>query len=153
MSGIEFTAEIDDKELRKFLSDTLGHVTNLRPFYADVGEHLLNSTEDRFDSQTSPHGAAWANLSPATIASRSHKGDEGGLTILRHHGHLAGSFNYEANSDQVQIGTPSVYGAIHHFGGKAGRGRSVDIPARPILGLSSDDEQAIREKAADFLTN
>lgn len=35
----------------------------------------------------------------------------------------------------VRIGPQRVvYAAIHEFGGKAGRGRSVTIPARPYLG-------------------
>ncbi|MEH6740921.1 MAG: phage virion morphogenesis protein [Sulfitobacter sp.] len=154
MSGIEFTAEIDDAELRKFLGKKLAGVSNLKPFYSNVGEHLLNSVEDRFDTETSPEGVAWAALSPVTIAQRAKSKDSGALTILRSSGILAGSFNYDANSDQVQIGTPSVYGAIHHFGGQAGPTTNrVEIPARPILGLSSDDETAIREIAEDFLTN
>ena len=30
------------------------------------------------------------------------------------------------------------YAAIHQFGGKAGRGRKVTIPARPFLPVKSD---------------
>ena len=58
------------------------------------------------------------------------------------------SIIYRAASDSVTIGTtpPSKdYAAIHQFGGKAGRGRKVTIPARPYLGINAEDrEEAIR---------
>ena len=43
------------------------------------------------------------------------------------------------------VGTNEPYAAIHQFGGKAGRGRKVDIPARPFLVLTPQDEDDILE--------
>lgn len=45
----------------------------------------------------------------------------------------------------AEVGTNEPYAAIHQFGGKAGRGRKVDIPARPFLVLTPQDEDDILE--------
>ena len=57
---------------------------------------------------------------------------------------------HQAGQDQVQIGTPVVYGIIHHFDGEAARNYRENIPGHPILDLSSEDETAILEIAEDF---
>ena len=152
MSGFKFTIDIEDHEIDHGMEMLVGKMENLAAFHKSVGEHMLNSTEDRFDTETAPDGTAWAHHAPATIASRLRRNGNAELTILRESGALAGSFNYEAGDAQVEIGTPTIYAAIHHFGGSAGRNQSVDIPARPILGISSDDEIALAEMAEDFLS-
>lgn len=52
--------------------------------------------------------------------------------------------NYYDNN-VAEVGTNEPYAAIHQFGGKAGRGRKVDIPARPFLVLTPQDEDDILE--------
>lgn len=151
MTGITLTTAIEDAEIADFLKSKLAKMENLRPFYVNVGEHMLNSVEDRFDTQTAPDGSAWAPLAPATVSIRLRRHGNAELTILREWGRLAGSFNYEASSHQVSIGTPVVYAAIQHFGGEAGRNKSVTIPARPVLGVSQQDQAIIAEMAEDFL--
>ena len=42
---------------------------NLSPVFSDMGEHMVNSTHDNFESSTSPDGQAWAANSAATFAS------------------------------------------------------------------------------------
>lgn len=49
------------------------------------------------------------------------------------------------DNDSAEVGTNEPYAAIHQFGGKAGRGRKVDIPARPFLVLTPQDEDDILE--------
>ena len=151
MAGIQYHVDLERAELQAFFESKLSKMENLRPFYVNVGEHMLNSVEDRFDTETAPDGTPWAALAPATIANRLRRHGNAELTILRERGHLAGSFNYDANSSQVSIGTPVVYAAIQHFGGETGRNQSVTIPPRPVLGMSPQDEVIITEMAEDFL--
>lgn len=152
MSGFTYTISVEDEEIRTGLPGLIGKMENMAALHKSVGEHMLNSVEDNFDNETAPDGTPWAHHAPATVASRLRRNGNAELTILRESGALAGSFNYEADADQVEIGTPTIYAAIHHFGGAAGRNQSVDIPARPILGVSSDDEIALAEMAQDFLS-
>ncbi|KQI69391.1 hypothetical protein AN189_02910 [Loktanella sp. 3ANDIMAR09] len=152
MSGAAITVTIDDADLVEQMQRKLDRLDNLRPLHAQIGEHMLNSIEDRFDSETAPDGAAWTPLAPATTRARLARNGNAPLTILRERGRLAGSFNYTASPTEVRIGTNVTYAAIHHFGGAAGRGRKVTIPARPILGLSDTDRSAISDITADFLS-
>lgn len=151
MTGISYEVETQSDELEAFLKRKLAKVQNLRPFHVNVGEHMLNSVQERFDTETAPDGSRWAALAPSTVEGRLRRNGNAELTILREQGHLAGSFNYDAKDDHVRVGTPSVYAAIQHFGGEAGRNKSVTIPARPVLGVSRDDEAIIAEMAEDFL--
>ncbi|MCC2096556.1 MAG: phage virion morphogenesis protein [Hyphomicrobiales bacterium] len=150
MTGISYRVEIEDQDLQAELTRMIAQMGDLRPFHLNVGEHLLNSVDDRFQGQHDPKGAPWKPLAPATAAKRVARGQVP-LTILRARGHLAGSFAYQAGAHQVEIGSNLVYAAIHQFGGQAGRGRKVTIPARPILGLSPADEQEIVEIGKDHL--
>ena len=72
------------------------------------------------------------------------------LRFLESVGNLLGSLTREVEGNTLRVGTNRIYGAIHQFGGQAGRGRKVSIPARPWLGLSRDDITMIREEFEEF---
>jgi len=70
--------------------------------------------------------------------------------VLTWRGFLRGNIAYRATADEVTIGSPSVYAATHQFGATKG-----NIPARPFLGLSDEDQDAISRivlKALDDAT-
>ena len=55
-------------------------------------------------------------------------------------------------SISVEVGTNVVYGAIHQFGGAAGRkDRRVTIPARPFHGVSNEDRTELLAIINDHL--
>lgn len=58
---------------------------------------------------------------------------------------LMNSITSYYDNDSAEVGTNEPYAAIHQFGGKAGRGKKVDIPARPFLVLTPQDEEGILE--------
>lgn len=58
---------------------------------------------------------------------------------------LMNSITSYYDNDSAEVGTNEPYAAIHQFGGKAGSGRKVDIPARPFLVLTPQDEEDILE--------
>lgn len=53
-----------------------------------------------------------------------------------------------AGKGRVQVGPNVIYGRIHEFGGKAGRGHRVNIPARPYLYPALDEK---RQDAIDII--
>ena len=59
-------------------------------------------------------------------------------------GHLKRSIYSKSEILGFIVGSKVDYASIHHFGGKAGRNRSVTIPARPFIKPDTD-------KIADFL--
>ncbi len=63
---------------------------------------------------------------------------------------LMGSITSDHSNDMATVGTNEPYAAIHQFGGKAGRGRKVDIPARPFLALTPQDKADILEDIQDY---
>lgn len=152
MTGMSYQVTVDNTSMEAGLKRRLAQMDDLTPFHAMVGEHMLLSLDERFETETAPDGTPWQRHAPATIANRLARFGNAPLTILRQSGHLAGSFNYRANAEEMRLGTPVVYAAIHHFGGEAGVNRKVTIPPRPILGLSPDNERAINEMAEDWLT-
>lgn len=145
-------------------NDVLAKLNRLASFdvsamMTDIGETLVSSTTQRFVDGQGPDGVPWEPLAAATRLarvggnkqSRKKNGSfrAGALRVLDNmkvlvdRGHLRDSITYEAGTDQVAVGTNMIYGAIHQFGGQAGRGRAVTIPARPFLGISADDEREI----------
>ena len=76
MAGAQTVIDIDinDAEIQAELKKLAAKLGDLTPFFKDVGETLLNSTRERFRTQTAPDGTAWAALSPAYRARKpSHK--------------------------------------------------------------------------------
>lgn len=152
MSGISYKATVNDAEMRAELATLVDRMENKQGFYKNVGEHLLNSVGDNFDSEESPDGKKWAPLSPVTISRREKKG-HGATPILRVSGALRGSINMEASDDDVRVGTAMVYGAMMHFGGESKGYMKATIPARPYLGMGTDDEAEIFAIAEAWLTD
>lgn len=112
-----------------------------------IGEELLLSTDERFDKETAPDGRPWEPLNAEYAAwKREFHGSD---RILKLRGYLRNTLRYQATDVSVAIGSNRVYSAIHQFGGQAGRNHKTTIPARPYLGLSDDDVEAILEMLED----
>ncbi|MNR33059.1 Phage virion morphogenesis family protein [compost metagenome] len=119
-----------------------------------MSEYLQLSTDERFRAQVSPDGTSWAPLSPATLARKK------GNRILRESGTLQDTLRGQVGGNELHFGTDRPYGAVHQFGqpkGKSGttrRGSPIpwgNIPARPYLGLSAEDEEEIPAILRDYL--
>lgn len=105
-----------------------------------LGEALLASTQDRFNTETAPDGTPWQVLQPRTIKRKRHNP----ARILTERGFLHRSIHYQILSpSSVVVGTNLVYGATHQYG----RG---GIPARPFLGLSDQDRSRIQDVIRDW---
>lgn len=87
-------------------------------------------------------------------ALRRFAGAYGSSKPLLDTGRLRNSITYRLlGSTGVEIGSNTAYAAIHQFGGKAGRGRKVGIPARTFIatrerGLPRSYDEIIRDQLA-----
>ncbi|MGN0008164.1 MAG: phage virion morphogenesis protein [Desulfovibrionaceae bacterium] len=134
---------------------------DLRPVMRDIGGLLEKETDDNFRAQGRP---AWPALSQATILNRLMGKDkegkskgissvlrkdgnlrasakrklEGGLAILQDTGALRSSIRARPDRDSVTVGSVLEYAVIHQFGGMAGQGKKVHIPARPFIPVDKD---------------
>lgn len=68
-----------------------------------------------------------------------------GMKILQVSGKLASSFAKRVSGNTVTVGSNDIKAAIHNYGGQAGRGRKVSIPARPILVVQNEDIEEMME--------
>ncbi len=64
MTGISYTAVIDDKDMRARLGELIDRMENRRGFYKNVGEHLMTALGERFDNEEAPDGTKWAGAAP-----------------------------------------------------------------------------------------
>ena len=116
-----------------------------------IAEGLRTSTVERFNSQESPDGTKWK---PSIRAASTD-----GKTLIQSSG-LRTSIRSTANSSSAAVGTNLIYAATHQFGDqrtiRAKNGKylrfqignkwvsvpsvRVNIPARPFLGVSKEDE-------------
>ena len=134
--------EINDRQTRdglRALQDKLG---DLRPVFRDIGEALLNSTRERFNTQTAPDGSPWAQLSPGYKQRKKKHSD----LILTLNGYLRGTLDYSATKDELRVGTPMIHGAAHQFGRP-----EINLPARPFLGVSDDDTAMMLDTLSEWL--
>lgn len=159
MAGAFLEITVDDRELSAALQKLQAKLGDLTPVFRDLGEHLLNSTRARFDSQTGPDGRSWPALSPDYVKHKPKNKDK----ILTLDGFLRGQMTIQVSPHELRIGTPPQvpYGATHQFGAKKGafgvnkRGNPIpwgDIPARPFLGLSDQDRADVMDILSEWLS-
>lgn len=109
-----------------------------------IGGTVESQTRRRIEGdKEDPEGNAWAPWSERYAAKR-----HGGHSLLEGEGILLGSMGYAVAlaGDQVEIGSNMIYAATHQFGDD-----ERNIPARPYLGLSSDDEAELDEVIEGFM--
>ena len=111
-------------------------LTNPSAVMDQVGRYLVASTLRRFERERAPDGKPWLKSARALA--------EGGKT-LTDTGRLRGSIAHAVidGGRAVEVGSNVLYAAIHQFGGRAGRGRRVTLPARPYLGIDERDQANI----------
>ena len=78
---------------------------------SNIGESLLQTTHDRFTTQTDPAGNKWQSLSALTINLRGSAGP-----ILNRTGRLKGSIVYQVDGNILKLGPNTVDAAVHQFG-------------------------------------
>lgn len=115
---------------------------NGRDALDDIGAFLDLDVTHRFLSQVAPDGAKWQQ-SKAALA-------RGGKTLTDTRS-LAGSVTHNVVGQTLEHGLGEKYAAIHHFGGKTGRNKSVTLPARPIIGIALYQENEINNIVSDWL--
>lgn len=137
---------------RDAVARVLGRLGDTYPLMDEIGSAVALWTDLRFEREQDPQGRKWRPLAPATLKSRR-RGRGSRVAILQDSGRLRQSITHKATARRARVGSNLVYAAIHQFGGQAGRGRKVSVPARPYLGLSGDDEAEIGAIVRDFVVD
>jgi phage virion morphogenesis protein len=152
MAASAFEIEVSDEAVHALLANLTARMNDLTPAMRPISQLLLDSIEEAFRLEADPvTGAAWAPLSPHTIAAREKTGNWPGK-ILQRLGHLAGSMSASSGADFAAAGTNVVYAITHQVGAAKGafgatkKGQPIpfgDIPARPFAGASPEAVESI----------
>lgn len=150
------TIEIKDDQISAALDRLSAALTNTLPLMQDLGEFLVNSTKQRFPTGRAPDGSVWAPKSPVTIAAQGGRKTNRLDTrpLFGPSGALSSTINYEAFEDRVTWGSPMVYAAMQQFGGRKSAFPHLwgDIPARPFIGISAEDQTGILDIMREYLS-
>lgn len=146
-----------DAELRR-LSKTLKKLedTNFKAINKNIAQQLRSSTLDRFKKEESPENKKWEKRK---YGNRRKK-------LLKNTGILRNSLKSKADNKIATLGTNLEYASTHQFGAKNRRIKAknckalkfkignrwvsakevtVNIPARPFLGISEEDKEEIKD--------
>ena len=123
---------------------------DLGPALKNIGEAQLQSIDERFADKKAPDGSKWAANAPTTVARKGFDeplvGAERSLTLRTQHA-------YQVDADALRVGSVMEYAAMQQFGGSRSQFPHLwgDIPARPFIGLSEDDENEIVQIITDHI--
>lgn len=148
MAGARIQLDLDSRQVLDALGEMIQRIDDPQPAFREIGEYLDMAHRDRWDAQRAPDGTPWAPLSPVTQARKKKNSDR----VLVLDGYLRDTLSHYESPTELLFGTNRPYGAVHQFGARQGafgttaRGGPIpwgDIPARPWLGIGSEDEQPI----------
>ena len=113
-------------------------ISGLMKQLADITKelHERRVTGDK----TTPDGAAWAALSPFTVAKK------GGGDIMVDSGALAGAFTASVSDTFARISNGAAYLHFHQSG-------TSRMPSREIMGFSAENIQRIQEAVQAFVAS
>ena len=137
---ITLNVKIEDGQVKAMLTQLKERTQNMKPAFNLIGQIVRNSVIKNFMEGGRPE--KWK---PSKRAMK-----EGGQT-LADTGRLRNSIKSKAFTNRAEVGTNVIYAAIHQFGGKAGRGKKVTIPARPFLIVQDEDWTEINFALTDYL--
>lgn len=163
-----FSIEVKDDGVNAGLNALAERVANMQPVLQAVGEDIVARTKARFSTATDPAGNRWQPNARATIeayiAAKGGFGKRGinkkgqGLAISKRplqgeSGDLARQFHISVAGGTLTVSASPIYAAIQQFGGQAGRGKKVTIPARPFLPVTDVGElyPADRERIVETI--
>ena len=142
--------EIKDEIVRRLIGQLAERMEDLSEPMNAIGVYIVKRARERFEKS----GPGWPPLSPRTVAKRR-KGSSKPLIdtgrLMASIGNVAKEGVFQVTERSVRVGTNVIYAAIQNFGGRAGRGHSVEIPARPFLYVEDRDVDVFKEIILRYL--
>ena len=152
MAGDSYSIKVEGQErIIEEFNRLIKQSNDLTPVFRDIGEYLIESTQQRFVEQKSPDGEAWQPLSELSLSRKTRKDK-----ILTESGTLADTLTYQISGDELLFGSNLEYAAMHQFGGITSPKSmfpNKEIPARPFLGISDEDEEEILALITEHILN
>ncbi len=167
-----FTVELKAEAATAALTRASALLGDMKPVLDAIGELLVRSTKQRFGQGKAPDGTAWAAKSQTTLerygSRKSNRVDI--RPLFGPSGRLNQDIFHETGADFVEVGSSRIYAAAMQFGAAkgsfgaysgvnknghafAGSAPWGNIPARPFLGISSEDETNILAEIAQAISD
>lgn len=161
---MQFTIQIQADHLARALEAVRLEIATPQQMLGSLGESLLRVNQERHDKGLAPDGTKWKELSPLTLAQKKKK------RILYENGDMLESFNYQIQGNELALGFSDRKAIWHHsgtspytitpkkakalaFGGLfRKRVNHPGLPARPLIGFPSSDQQLVADVIEDHLT-
>ncbi|MDX8354345.1 phage virion morphogenesis protein [Cognatiyoonia sp. IB215182] len=148
------TVELDAAELDRVLRQLAVGLSDMSDLMNDLGNYMLVAHQDRVQRGEQPDGQPFALRSETTI-DRYIADDLPFGQPLNQSGTMRQQMAYNYGSDYVAMGSNAIQAAVMHFGaekGSLGSGAPWgDIPARPFIGLSDQDESEMMGVSIEWL--
>lgn len=144
--------DVSPQEINQLFTALKRKVSDMTPILDEIGEAFVSSVQRNFQvggrfGKANPYGGGTQHWVPSGRAIR-----EAGGT-LTDTGQLAASITFRRKGKTgLTVGTNKIYGAVHQYGGRAGRNNSALIPARPFIVLQDDDLQEVIDILKDYLS-
>ena len=135
---IVFEKQLLDAKLTKLLE----RVRDPQVLTTRWAGHMREAVMKNFEMEGRP---AWRGLKESTLEARAKKGKTG--KILQVSGKLMSSIHSRHNRKEAVIGTNREYAGTHQYGNL-----KLEIPARPFLKLTPEDERIMVLAAEKFLS-
>lgn len=148
----KFNVTLDDAAVQAAFAEARARSVDLRPAYRSMGQAAVAQTRRRFLNSRAPDGSTWK-------PSRK----TGGQTLIGKGLLLRSISARQPTHSGIEVGSNRIYAGIHQTGGviraKTAKGlrfrvgsnggwvvrRQVEIPARPYLGASDQDQAEFAE--------
>ncbi|MCG9722118.1 phage virion morphogenesis protein [Shewanella sp. Isolate7] len=141
----------DSLSMTQVMGELLDKFDDLSEPMNDIAAILESATEGAFEAEADPvTGQPWPSLSDNYLKANPKRA--GGKMLQASAGGLAASYSADSGDFWAEVGSNKIYAAIHHFGGTDDMPAGpAAIPARPHMGLSSEDEQSVLEVMGSYL--
>lgn len=140
--------EISDTGISESLNKLVARSHDLVPLNRAIANKLVEFVNANFEEEGRP--VKWAPLAKATLDKKSAMGITTGK-ILQQDGLLRQRLTPDYAFDYASAGTRTPYAALQNFGGKAGRGKKVIVPAREFMVLAPEDVDELIEMVDKYL--
>lgn len=159
---MQFSIDFQVSHLTRALEAVRREIATPQEMLGSLGNSLLQVNQERHDQGLAPDSSKWKDLSPLTLQSKRKP------RMLYDHGDLL-RFQYQVEGETLRIGTADRKAVFHHFGTEpytiTATGRALKfggmfrkrvnhpgLPARPLVGFPSSDQQLVADVIEDHLT-
>lgn len=157
---LSFSSRFDDAIIKSKLRQLSRSIDDMSPVFQEITAVLADETDQAFEDEKDPSEATenWPDLAEETKEERRKIGKWPGQILQRTQGGLKPSISTDFDKQSAAIGSNKMYAAVHQYGAtikipskKSGLVRTVDVPARPYLGISKIGEADILDIVDDYL--